>query len=606
MLKTRYSVSGSSMRPLTGSPAVNLTAGRAAPFAGSPDRLTANFGASLGGAPVQLMSTGGVTWNRFLTGIMPEDDQGLITYYRDCYSFDSVAGATVDMQSTFPFSDFTLVGLEVEETQIFTDTCAKMNVRSLMAEVSINYMVDGAFVGSLIHDPRTNTFKDIMIHDWAAATLTPSPFYAADSDITIQASPKFQAYVNSPSPYVQAILNQYPKGLVDSFRAGSVTLDPLTTIFIPRRGTQEQRTTSYLRRVLPAYLLEKTMYRGTLIEAQKRMRATSHITVGTDTWEPTPAEMMAVMGQFQMSEADPLGAWVVTRQGVQVQDIRTAGDFWKWTDLIDTLVPYKLRALGVSEAFLSGEAAFATAETAMTVFTENAGALREYLTNKFFHEKLFPLIAVTNKRYRDASKAEKGDSIAAFLANVSNQKNLRIPSVRWHKTLDNHDPGMMDLLNTLGEKGIPVPLKMWAAAANVSLDMLLGDLREDEKIKDAIAEITGIKPDSTINQGDEGSDGMDFEGGSGLPYSNKFHQRKVPLLSRKFEFADGTPMDTPVRMSKSGNKVHAVYNEKASKAATAEMIYRAAMRLRDPQYAATARARVISKIGHMPSLHSGI
>jgi len=80
----------------------------------------------------------------------------------------------------------------------------------------------------------------------------------------------------------------------------------------------------------------------------------------------------------------------------------------------------------------------------------------------------------------------------------------------------------------------------------------------------------------------------------------------VPLLSRKFQFADGTPMDTPLRMSKSGNKVHSVYNEGQARARINESIYRTAMRLRDPHNAAAAKARVITQFGRIPSLHSGI
>jgi hypothetical protein len=293
--------------------------------------------------------------------------------------------------------------------------------------------------------------------------------------------------------------------------------------------------------------------------------------------------MQAVLGQFQMSEMDPLGAWIVTRQGVQVQDIRPGGDFWKWTDLIDTLVPYKLRGLGVSEAYLSGDVSYAAAETAMSSFTENLAAIREYLTLKLFTQKLFPLIAVTNKLYKDIGKAARGTTHQAFLHNLRNRENLYIPEVRWHKTLDNHDPGMMDMLEKLGEKGIPVPLKMWAAAANVSLDMLLGDLKDDEKIRDAVEQITGKPVDTTVNDGTEGDDGMGefaaMKQALTRVGSDRAQHRRKPLLARSFVYRDGTPMDEPIRASKSGNKVHSVYNTKAAKSKVNDAIITAARRI---------------------------
>lgn len=621
MLKTRFSGAGQQIRAVgTLSPSSTTPIARGARSlsfseiaSSNKEKVTANFGNVFGGSPIQMMDTGGVQWNRYLTGIIPEEDSGLVPYYRDCYHFDSVAGATVDMQCTYPFSDYTLVGLERDKLDVFTENCARIDARALMGQVALDYMVDGSFTGSLVHDPKTNAFQDVMIHDALSLTVTPSPFFNADPVLTTGTSSRLSAFMSTASPYHSAVMNSYPREFIDVFMAGSVTLDPLTTVHIPRKSTHDQRTVSYLRRVLPAYLLEKTLYRGTLLEAQKRMRSTTHVQAGTDLWEPTTSEMATILAQFQQSELDPLGAWVVTRQGVQVQDIRTAGDFWKWTDLVDMLVPFKLRALGVSEAFLSGEAAYSTAEVAMTVFTENAAAFRSKLTRMFFTNKLFPLIAVINSFYVDPDKADRGSDVTAVLKNLANTQNLMIPEVRWHKTLDNHDPGIMDTLEKLGEKGIPVPLKMWAAASNVSLDMLLGDLAEDEKIREKIFEITGKKPDDSVNNGGEGgpSGFGDYEAGSfrrqvqGLEIrsaKNRLMSRRVPLLARDFLYKDGTPMDTPIRMSKSGNKVHSVYNERAERQKQNLKIVEAARRLSDPDHYERVRRDIVRRAGRIPTI----
>jgi hypothetical protein len=623
MLKTRFSGESSSLRVMGSRSSGGLSMRQPrenvlASIGGEPStRVTANFGNAFGGAPIQLNDTGGVQWSRYLTGLMPEDDAGLITYYRDCYHFDSVAGATVDMQCTYPFSDYTLVGLEQDKLTIFTENCARLDARALMAQVAMDYMVDGAFTGSLVHDGKTNTFTDVLVHDKLNLKITPSPFFNAEPIISTGLSSKLQAFMQAASsPVHKAVLDSYPREFLNAFLKGNTPLDPLTTVHIPRRSTHDQASVSYLRRVLPAYLLEKTLYRGTLLEAQRRMRATTLVTVGTDLWEPTPDEMMTVLGQLQMSEADPMGAWVVTRQGVSVQDIRTAGDFWKWTDLIDTMVPYKLRALGVSEAFLSGEASYSTAEVAMTVFTENAAFFRSMLTRAFFTNKLFPLIAVVNSLYKDPSKAERGSNIQAVLRNLSNTANLMLPEVRWHKTLDNHDPGMVDVLDKLAEKGIPVPLKMWAAASNVSLDMLLGDLAEDEKIRATIQKITGVKPDdSSQTGGEEDFGGGDFEGASASQRlrnqarnlelrsaKDRISSRRVPLLARNFVHPDGSPMDTPLKMSKSGNTVHAVYNERGARRKQHEMIVKAAKNLSNPRHYEGVKQSIIAKKGHIPNI----
>lgn len=108
-------------------------------------------------------------------------------------------------------------------------------------------------------------------------------------------------------------------------------------------------------------------------------------------WTPTKDEMLSIAQQFQLSENDPLGAWIVTRNSIQTNDIRPGGDFWKWTDMTDSLRQMKLQALGISDAFLSGDASFASSESAYSTFVETVESYREHLTNKIFYSKLFPL-----------------------------------------------------------------------------------------------------------------------------------------------------------------------------------------------------------------------
>ncbi len=604
MLSQRYSVGPNGVHLRSASATAHKSAQRSA-------RVEANFTSAVA-APTSVMATGGLAYNKFFTGIAPESEESLLPYFRDMYHHDSIAGATIDMIGTFPFSNWTLVGLEKEDMETYNDNMARLNLRAMMPEISMHYLVDGAFIGSLVYDPGTKAFQDVLIHDRMSCQISARPFFSLDPVITVNSTAQLQQFMQHSSPYVSAVMSTYPRGFIDAFSAGAVVLDPFTTMFIPRKTTHDSQTTSYLRRLLPMYFLEKTLYRGTIVEATRRMRATSHVQVGTDTWEPTPSEMQMVLGEFQLAEADPLGAWVVTRQGVAVQDIRTAGDMWKWTDLIDTMVPYKLRALGISEAFLSGDANYSTAETAMSVFTENMAAYREFLTHRIFRDKLFPLIAVANDMYVDTTKAAKERTLTAVLRNMSNHRNLRIPEIRWHKNLENHDPSVMEALNSLGDKGIPVPLKMWAAAANVDMGMLLGNLEEDNTIREAIERITGKKPQDQggLHEGeDESGDFGDYEGASmrdrlrataaRAPIrsgTTTMGSRRVGLLDRDY----GNSADAyDAVLSKSGNKVHAALNGRARQQRQNDHIIKAMRALRDPHHRKQVRDRIASKNGGM-------
>lgn len=602
MLNKRYAVVNGSLHQRT-------SGGAPTAIARGTREMASFFPANTASVPTSMMPSGSsFNSSKLLTGITPETEETLLPYYRDMYYYDAIAGATVDIIGSFPFSDFALIGLEKEQLDVFNDTVARLNIRSLMTELSHGYLVDGAFIGSLVYDPANKTFQDVLIHDRMNAQITARPFFALDPAIRVNSSAQLQQFLGSGSPYTESVLGTYPRDFVDMFMRGPVDLDPLTTVYIARKTLVDQPTTSYLKRLLPMYLLERTLFRGTLVEAMKRMRATSLVQVGTDTWEPTIAEMQTVLAQLQMAEMDQLGAWVVTRQGVNVQDIRQAGDMWKWTDLIDTLVPYKLRALGISEAFLSGDASYSTAETAVAVFTENMATYREQITHRLFRDKLFPLIAVANGRYIDRAKADERRTPEAVLRNMSNSRNLQIPELRWRKNLDNHDPSVMDALEKLGDHGVPVPLKMWAAAANVDLGMLLGNLEEDAGIRERIETITGTKPT------DAGGLSEDEDGGEyartlrtaanlrrvGIRSANSpAGSPRVGLLQRDY----GNAADAyDARTSKSGNKVHATLGGRRMEAQRNDNILKAVRALRDPQHRHNVRSRIIERCGRMPQL----
>lgn len=550
--------------------------------------------------PYSVNTFGGPNFTTMFQGILPEhNEKALLPFYRDIYYHDPVAGAGVDISSTFPFSDMSVSGLDSADLKIYNECLSRINARTFMQEVSNNYLIDGEFTGTLIYDDIKKVFQDVLVHDALNTVTTPQPFHALDPVIKVDSSGPLNQIMSSGSPYLDAVLSGYPTSVIDRFMQGTVILDPITTIYIPRRGAMDKGSVSYLKRIMPMYMLERVLYRGTLTEAQKRQRPTSHIQVGEENWIPTPAEMQNILSEFQKSELDPLGAWIVTRQGVQVTDVRAPGDMWKWTDIIDIMVPYKLRALGISEAFLSGEASYSTSETALTIFLDSMDAYRQMLTYRIFTKKLFPMIAVIHGLYKDNNAKSPMRDARGIMDNLGNHKNLKIPTVNWFKSLNGKDSdSQWDLLDKLSEKGFSVPLKMWAAAASVDINALLQDLEEDQKIKEAIEKITGRKAES-IGVHEDSEDGMDVseqapdnpEGVASLIksgttlLSNRAQSRRVPLLSREMnpEIAS---------LSKSGKVRHSVVRERVSAGKSNDMIMKAMRNLSDPHYRASVRSKI--------------
>lgn len=566
--------------------------------------LNAGFFANAGNTNLNVSASGPLGSLSMLTGLVPDSEDMLRKYYRDIYYYDAVAGAAVDLFSNFPFSDFSLTGAKEDRLEKYHESMVRLNVRSLMPEISAAYLVDGSFVSSLIFNERDKVFIDLLMYPVDDCKVETVPLYSTDPKITVRNNENLRRFMNSNEPQAQSIRQLLSPQLRQALSSPSFKLDPLTTLYIARRTLPGAEPISWLKRVLPAYLIEKALYRGTLVEVNKRQRSMLHVQMGDDTHEFSPEEMSETVNQFQLADLDPLGAVIGTRNNVQASEIRQGGDFWKWTDNIDVLTPYKLRALGISEAFLSGDAAYSNVETALSVFMENADAYRSYLTYEVFTNKIFPIVAVSNDFFKEGKEVSTGTR-TRMTYQVNNPSDLEIPVVRWHKRLDaKSEDNMMDLLNSLEEKGVPIPLRMQAAAAKVDLESLMHDLEQDKSIRERIAKITGVpmpKPGALPGGGGDEEGGGEFAAVLARLQRNANAKannglQRIPLLARNFGETGELKAKT-----KTGKDKY-VRNQKEANARVNAMICKATSALADPHIKRNALKKVAAQLGRIPNI----
>lgn len=439
-----------------------------------------------------------------LTGLTPSVENIMYALYRDMYFNESVAGCAVDLISTLPFSEFSLGGLAVHKGdlkavhRVYQETLERLNLRTLLPEMSVDYLVMGKHCSSLLYNKEKKTFTDILPHKPESLKIEPLPFYSQDPIITVQFDKEALALLNrTASPRIQRIREHLGAGVIDSILKGSMELDPLSTIFVPRRTFSSNDTgTSYLRRLLPIYLIEKNLYRGTLVESARRQRGILHLTLGDgEVWNPTVQDLEFMTELFMGADSDPLGAIIATRSGITVEEHRQGGDFWKSTDFTDSVLSHKLRALGISEAFLTGDATYATSDAALSVFIDTIRTFRDMMTRKLFYNKLFPLISLINGFTTKDGKIRIQDNLIAqvtseeALMKLNDNSKLLVPSVHWNKQLKPEgDAQYIELLQSLTDKGVPVPLRALAAAGGLDLDLLIRQQDEDLDLRKRIGE----------------------------------------------------------------------------------------------------------------------
>ncbi len=476
------------------------------------------YGTGFNSISVSSIGTGSIrNLDRMLSGIVDErNEYAMTTLYRDIYNNDVTCGSAVDLTSTLPFSDFSLTGLEEKDTEIYMDSVSRLNLKTQFPQVSLHYLVDGKYLSTMIYDVTKKIFVDMLKHDTLNCHFHELPFISQDPLITVRQSAELIFFLSSSDPQIVQQRRNYSHKLLESLSAPEFTLDPKTTIYLPRQGMLG-KPMSYFRRIIPIYLLEKMLVRGTIVEASKRQRAALHLQAGSDTWEPTPQELTALVSLFQQADFDPLSPTIATRNDINVSEVRQGGDFWKWTDIADELNTLKLRGLNISDSFLSGDQNYSVAESNLSVFIEGLKAYRDFLTQKVFYTHLFPIIAHTRDMKKENVKHKEQASGDSILFRINDTTQYRMPRVQWHKSLQpRNDHDTIDMLGTLAEKGVPVTLRMWAAAGGFDMSNIEEELNEDKALRKKIAEIVGVKTDDDGASGDYSGD----SGGGGDEYSN--------------------------------------------------------------------------------------
>lgn len=459
-----------------------------------------------------------------LDGFMSDHPVVTNRLYRECYYHDPVVGSAIDLLSTFPFGDFNLSGVSDEsKLKKFASSVEALRFRTLMPQLSHDFLVLGKFIALLGWNDRKRYFDSIAVQNIDYCTIEPSLVSGIDPLIRFSIPKDLQNILADKRPEVQRIVKEFPTDIRNALGAkgGEIILDRDRTIYVARQASPSDVVgTSLLKRILPIWLMEKALIRGTLDSVWKRQRPLMHIAVGDDMWEPTMSDMQETMGLFQAADHDPAGAFVITRQAVNVNEFRRGDDFFKYNDFYDFAMRAKMQALGIAESFLTGDATMSAAQGVISVTMQYFAAYRNKMTRALFYDKVFPAIAVANRwTKKDAGSIVLGSTdpdkymnelakdfftggirnslehgpVAEFASNAPSDlynqdlNNYVMPKVQWHDSLKpDTTTEFQELLARLTEHGVPVPLRMWASSAGVSLDHIVEQMKGDIEIRKKI------------------------------------------------------------------------------------------------------------------------
>lgn len=446
---------------------------------------------------------------------IPRDPAQINNMMRLIYIRDEIAGPTTDLFSELPWSECQITGLrDPKIRQFYEDWLSCMDPRRIMPELTTEYLVPGRAIANLSYNDKLGYWDNVIIQDPNNIKIDPIPVHGVDPKLDLKLGADMQRFLQSTDPRdMDARKKIAPKLLKELEKGGGfIPLDPLNTLFLPRRaGANDLVGTSFYTRLLTWWALQKPLINASAIGARRKAGGTTLVTVGKEgSWEPTPSEMSDVSRLFIQAEEDPISAVVVMREGVNAQRLDSNQGIWKLSDDYAFIAEGKMKALGINDAFLSGDANFTTMESALSVLLERIKTLRSYLTYMVLHRKAIVLARVHGYRKRKDRDASGSNTPAVKLSEKESLNiplsELELPHYEWTKKLQPvADENYLQILDTMEQKGLPVSLRQWANAGGVSIQELNNGLDEDAKLRKKYAAWSAAnQPQDSEGDADEG------------------------------------------------------------------------------------------------------
>lgn len=470
---------------------------------GSSNLTQSSGGFNAGGTIIQA----DFSYN-MLDGFVNYNNQStLYKMFREIYTLDAITGPAIDQLASLPWSSYSLLGISDESIEnIYSDCLSELNIIRLMTRMSLSYLVLGVLVGSLVFDKSRGIFSDCILYNPDDCDIIPIPMIGYDPKVNVKISKEMINFLNSKDVRDQEARKEIPTELEAQLRSGkSVMLEPLSTIVLSRSALPGVNNLSYLSRILPIWIVEKALTRGTILASTQRQRGILHITCGDAEFEYTTEQQQALAQMFANANRDPQGAIVVTRPDVMTNEVRDGSSFWNISNERDSFTNIKLRALGLSESF-GADTSYNSQDTAMTMFLENLRAFRESLTRSVLYDKVFLLLAkyhgfrkrtqaeiTHNVRYDETSNHAARDerryrqAVMTGSRNMAEAANFHIPEIKWTKELQAHgDSNALSLLQTAKELGLPIPIALVSTYAGIPFPTLMDTLKDDLKAREEI------------------------------------------------------------------------------------------------------------------------
>lgn len=423
---------------------------------------------------------------------------------RQIYDFDPIAGPAIDLYSDLPWSSFDIGGIsDPAILHIYEDALNNLKLEHYLPQITANYLVYGRICLHFLFDAGPGVWTNFILHDDDDIRITPVPLLNEDPLVDLMPSASLKAFIMSKDERAGVYKDMFPGDLIDKIERGEpIPMDNSNTLYLPRRSmASDHLGTSMFSRIIGLITLERALFNASVSRAQRSagtIRILKMGRSGIDGWLPTDEEVTSAVTSLMMAEEDPVASIVGFKTSdVTVESIAGSGQdaLWKISDENSYIEAAKMKALGLSETMLSGDATYNNLDTSLSIFLEKVKTMRDFFTRKIIIERVFEPLAKAHGFYQKDSLT-KGRSLQprGFMGgkiqikDVSDSK-LILPTIQWTKPLEPRmDSSLIELLDKAEEKGLPITLRKWATATGQNISEIQGQVADDIKLRKEFAE----------------------------------------------------------------------------------------------------------------------
>lgn len=440
-------------------------------------------------------------------------------YWRMFYKLDPTIGTCIDLYSELPWGNFELSGegVDGEVKDSFEYMCNHVELRSFLPFMLREFLVTGEAIPHAFFDDDKGIWAHLSLHNPDHIEVVDAPFLNMDPYLEFVPDSKLRDVLTQDNPIVNRLRESMPPDLLASLLAReNIGLNPINCAFIPRKQHfYDTRGTSIISRLWRILSYEDAIFSAS-IQTARRMAAPLKVAKIGDPathWIPGPEHEQRLLQLIAQAELDP-GAWLTFHYAISFELVGVQERVLKIDSQSEVIERQKLIALGISQAFLTGEITYASASAGLTVFLRRLKALRDMFESKWLYPKFFRQVSEMNSWVKP-TPAELSHKVRVRRSHkeLLEDKRYIVPKIEWDRSLDpSVDMEMINAMEALNRLGITFSKTTLTSTVNRDFEtetkQRVKDLELEQKVLKDHPELFQMAPGGPGGGGGGGGLGM--------------------------------------------------------------------------------------------------